>query len=68
MANFANELKSLETLQHTGIARVYELIHDTKNFYIVMEKVSSMDMYKYLNMRNKRLGRMEEAEVRTIAL
>lgn len=39
-----NELKIIENLIHPNIARVYEILHDQENFYIVTEYVKSGDL------------------------
>ena len=35
-----NELEVLELTQHPHITRVYELLEDSRNYYIVMEVVT----------------------------
>ena len=46
-----NELKILEKIMHQHIVRIYELMHDNKNFYIVSELVNSGDMAKLMSLR-----------------
>ena len=40
-----NELEILEVTQHPNITRIFELMEDDKNFYIVMELVSGGNLF-----------------------
>lgn len=63
-----NELKILEKTCHQSIARVYELLHDRQNFYIVSELVKSGDMAKLMSTRAKQnRGLLNERDVKFIA-
>lgn len=57
----------LEHIVHPNITHVYELLHDEQNFYIVQEIVRTGDLFKFLDMRNKGKGRLNEDEVRLLA-
>ena len=35
-----NELEILEVTQHPNITRVFELLEDQKNYYIIMEQIT----------------------------
>ena len=62
-----NELLVLQTIAHTNLTHIYELLHDDSNFYIVQEIVRTGDLFKFLDMRNKGKGRLTEKEVGYIA-
>lgn len=63
-----NELRILEKIMHQHIVRIYELMHDKKNFYIVSELVNSGDMAKLMSLRQKeQRGLLNERDVRYIA-
>lgn len=63
-----NELRILEKTCHQNIARIYELLHDSKNFYIVTELVKSGDMAKLMSSRAKeQRGLLNERDVKFIA-
>lgn len=48
-----NELKILEKIVDNNIARVYELLHDSENFFIVTEFIRSGDLAKLMGKRQK---------------
>lgn len=58
--NLMNELLVLQTIAHSNLTHIYELLHDEKNFYIVQEIVRTGDLFKFLDMRNKGKGRLSE--------
>ena len=66
--NFKNELKVLGNVSYPHIVKVYELLHDDVNFYIVMELASKVDLFTYLTDRNTSCGRMTEKEVQLFAI
>ena len=43
-----NELTVLEETDHPYITRVFELIEDSRNYYIVMEHVPGGNLYEKL--------------------
>lgn len=57
----------LESIVHPNITHIYELLHDEDNFYIVQEIVRTGDLFKFLDMRNRGKGRLNEEEVRVLA-
>ena len=48
-----NELEILEAIQHPNVTRVFELMEDTKNYYIVMELITGGNLLE-------KIGRMEK--------
>jgi serine/threonine protein kinase len=48
-----NELRILEKVMHQHVVRIYELMHDKTNFYIVSELVTTGDMAKLMCQRQK---------------
>lgn len=63
-----NELRILEKIVHGNIARIYELMHDSENFYIVSELIKSGDMAKLMSKRQKEnRGLLRERTVKQIA-
>ena len=55
-----NEFEVLENTEHPNITRIYELMEDQRNYYIVMELVTGGDLLK--NML-KQGGKISEAQV-----
>mmetsp|Transcript_64954 Transcript_64954/g.190560 ORF Transcript_64954/g.190560 Transcript_64954/m.190560 type:complete len:361 (-) Transcript_64954:23-1105(-) len=43
----------LNTPDHLAVARLYEVLEDSKAFYVVMEKVSGMDLFEFLEQEGK---------------
>ena len=63
-----NELRILEKIMHQHVVRIYELMHDKTNFYIVSELVTTGDMAKLMCQRQKeQRGLLSERDVRFIA-
>ena len=46
-----NELSALEKLTHPNIVRVYELLHDQKNYYIVSEVIADGELNEVIESR-----------------
>ena len=62
-----NELKILEDVTHPNVLRIYELLHDCKNYYIICEYLKYGELYEYLIARPKsKLGPLTEGEVKDI--
>ena len=56
-----NELKTLEDVTHPNVLRIYELLHDKKNYYIICEYLKYGELYEYLIARPKsKLGALTE--------
>ena len=56
------ELEVLQKTDHPHMVRVFELLQDEKNFYIVTELVTGGELYDHI-IRVKRLGEREAADV-----
>ena len=54
-----NEFEILEETQHPHITRVFELMEDDKNFYVVQELMTGGDLYSKLHKDFK--GKFSEA-------
>ena len=52
------EIKYMEMLNHPNIVKIYEIIEDDNNYYIVMEYVSGGELFNYI-VKNKRLEENE---------
>ena len=52
------EIKYMKMLNHHNIAKIYEIIEDENNYYIVMEYVSGGELFNYI-VKNKRLEENE---------
>lgn len=65
--NLINELYVLESIMHPNLTRIYELVHDNENIYIVQEIVRQGDLFKFLETRNEGKGRLTEKEVSVLA-
>ena len=52
------EIKYMKILNHPNIVKIYEIIEDENNFYIVMEYVPGGELFNYI-VKNKRLTENE---------
>ena len=52
------EIKYMKMLNHPNIVKIYEIIEDENNYYIVMEYVSGGELFNYI-VKNKRLEENE---------
>lgn len=59
-ACFENEVRILQQLCHPGIVRLYDLLQDQMNYYIIMEWCSKGELFSYI-VDN---GRLSETEAR----
>ena len=57
-----NELQVLETISHPNILRVYELLHDSKYYYIITEYMKHGELYDFIVEK----GSIREKEVKHI--
>ena len=48
-----NELEILEAIQHPNITRVFELMEDSKNYYIVMELITGGNLLEKIGQMEK---------------
>ena len=48
-----NELSALTQLSHPHIMRIYELLHNDKNYYIVSEYMKHGDLKAFLEFKKK---------------
>ena len=55
-----NELQVLEAADHPNITRVFELMEDGKNFFVVMEYCSGGELFQHI-VKNRRLKEDEAA-------
>ena len=46
-----NEIQILENISHPNIVRIYEIVHDDSNYYIISELMYLGDLYVYANDR-----------------
>lgn len=53
-----NELEILEVTQHPNITRVFELLEDAKNYYIVMEVITGGNLLDKIG----KLSRFNESQ------
>ena len=56
------ELEVLSKTDHPHMVRVFELLEDEANFYIVTEKVTGGELYDHI-IKVKRLGERQAADV-----
>lgn len=56
------ELQVLQDTEHPHITRVFELLHDSVNFYIVTELVAGGELYDHI-VKHKRFGEKKTAEL-----
>ena len=52
------EIKYLKLFNHPNIVKIYEIVEDETNFYIIMEYVSGGELFNYI-VKNKRLNEQE---------
>ena len=57
---FKNEISILKKLNHPNIIRIYNIIEDDLNYYIIMEYASKGELFKYI-VDKKRLNEKEAA-------
>jgi calcium-dependent protein kinase len=57
-----NELQVLEAVDHPNITRVFELMEDDKNFYVVMEYCSGGNLLERI-LAKKNLKESEAADI-----
>ena len=58
----------LEQVNHPCIIHLYEILHDSENFYIITELVNGSDMFTYINeMKKQGKYKFSEQEVQLIA-
>ena len=57
-----NELKVLEETIHPHITRVFELMEDSRNFYIVMELITGGDLFDVIKAQQK-FGEKQAASI-----
>lgn len=43
-----NEINCLKELDHPNIMKVYEVYHDTENFYLILELCEGLELFDYL--------------------
>ena len=43
-----NELEVLEDISHPNVVRIFELLEDDDNYYIISELMSHGDLYDYV--------------------
>ena len=48
-----NELEILEAIQHPNITRVFELLEDSKSYYIIMEYITGGDLLSKIGSLNR---------------
>lgn len=58
-----SELEVLKTLNHPNVVRVYEVLEDKRNVYIVMEALLGGDLIDVLVSRNRPLSERRAARV-----
>ena len=62
-----NELQILEDISHPNIVRIFELLHDENNYYIVSELMRHGELFELANKReNSEEGGLTEDEIHTI--
>lgn len=52
------EIKYLKTLNHPNIIQIYEIIENSKNFYIVMEYANNGELFNYI-VKKEKLNELE---------
>lgn len=63
-----NELTALEDLSHPNIVRIYELLEDGQNVYVISELISDGDLQVFIDEK-KRSGKIfKEHEVQKMAI
>ena len=61
-----NELQVLEDISHPNIVRLFEILEDTNNYYIVSELMKYGELHEYAKKRNTPNsveGWLEEEEI-----
>lgn len=53
VAAFLKEAQILYNLRHPGIPRIYEVIQDTKNYYLIQEYISGSSLQKLVSASEK---------------
>jgi len=56
------ELEVLSLTDHPHMVRVFELLHDEANFYIITELVTGGELYDHI-IKVKKLGERQAADV-----
>lgn len=51
MEHMINELIALESMTHPHLVHTYELLHDSKRYYIVTELLKQGDLFEFLEKR-----------------
>ena len=59
-SHFEKEIRILQQLSHPGVVRLYDLMKDDRNYYILMELCENGELFHYIT----RNGRLMEFEVR----
>lgn len=60
----SNELKILEDISHPNVVKIYELLHDDNNYYIVSELIKYGELQDYVVERQDcEEGALTEEEV-----
>lgn len=58
-----NEFEVLEATEHPNITRIFELLEDKRNYYIVMEIVAGGDLFSHINKMAQEDLRLTEGQV-----
>ena len=62
-----NEIQILEEISHPNIVKIYELLHDENNYYIVSELMKNGELFQYANQRSlSNEGPLREDEIQAI--
>ena len=66
-ARLVKEIKVLERAKHSTLVHFYELLHDSKNLYLVTESIENNDLMKYILKRKQRKNMPAESDVKAFA-
>jgi serine/threonine protein kinase len=63
-----NELTALEDLSHPHIVRIYELLEDGQNVYVISELISDGDLQVFIDEKKRSRQIFKESEVQKMAI